>query len=347
MLTNFVDGQSYTMAPNSYYTSTTFHGPFIKQLIFRAYSDLTTLSQAVRNGQADVTQSYMEDELPRLGHMPSDVMLLKTPAATYEHLDFNNARPIFQDVRVRRAIEMAIDRCRIIKNVLHEPGCSRLATQVEPLPSLVYDASIQAGSYDPATAKKLLTQEGWLPGPQGILTRHGQQFVIRLVTTADNPLRTAVAEEIQQDLLAVGIRVEIAYYAPGTFFGVYTKGGILATGAYDLAMFGYVDSPDPDDEYAAFHSSQIPSAQEPDMGNYARVADPVIDQALTSGRNTVAFAARVKFYHQFLERLTSQVYIIPLYVGLNIMTVNSRLQNVLPNADPVANNWNMADWWVS
>jgi peptide/nickel transport system substrate-binding protein len=193
----------------------------------------------------------------------------------------------------------------------------------------------------------LLAQSGWSPNSnhQGILTRNGQPFIIHLVTTSDNSLRAAASAYIQRALRAVGIQVQVTFYSLNQFFGLYTQGGILATGAFDLAMFAYANSPEPDDEYNTFSSSQIPSASNPDLGNYARVNDPIIDQALSQGRDTVIFADRVRFYHQFLERLASQFYIIPLYTGLNIMTVDDTVHNIIPSADLTANDWNIADWW--
>ncbi|HZS76370.1 MAG TPA: peptide ABC transporter substrate-binding protein [Ktedonobacteraceae bacterium] len=340
------DNQSYTLVPNANYHSSTFHGPFISRLIYRMYPTLPALAAAVKAGQTNVSEGYMEYELPALARLPANVSLLKTPAAAYEHLDFNMARPMFQDVRVRRAIQLAIDRCGIIREVLGALDCSRLASQVEPQPSLYNDPAIQAAPYDPTTARKLLAQAGWQPGKDGILTRQGQSFSIHLLTTSDNPLRAAAAQRIQHDLRAVGIAVSIQYADLGPFFALYTRGGLLATGNYDLAMFGYQDAPDPDDEYNTFHSSQIPTADAPDLGNYGRVRDPVIDQALTLGRQTVPFADRARYYHRFLERLASQVYLIPLYVGVNILTVENRVHNVDPNPNAVVNNWNIADWWM-
>ncbi|HZU70161.1 MAG TPA: peptide ABC transporter substrate-binding protein [Ktedonobacteraceae bacterium] len=344
MLAHFENGKSYTLKPDPYYTSTTFSGPFVSQLIYRSYNDLTALTGAVKQQQVDISEGYMEDDLSSLVHLPAGVQLRETPAASYEHLDFNLARPIFQDVRVRRAIQMAINRCAIIEQALHMPDCSRLADQVEPPPSLVYDSSIASAPFDPHMARQLLAQAGWLSGQHGLLYRHGQPFALRLVTTASNPLRAAAARRIQQDLLAAGISIQILYYPLNTFFGLYNQGGILATGAYDLAMFGYQNSPEPDDEYAVFDSSQIPTADQPGLGNYGRVKDPIIDQALQQGRNTVGFAGRVKFYHQFLERLADQVYIIPLYTGLNIMTISATVRNVVPNPNVVENNWNISEW---
>lgn len=341
----FVQHQSYTLVPNPYYHSTTFHGPFLAQLVYQEYVTSQALAAAVRSGQVDLAEGYTEDELSLLSQLPDNMQLQITPAAAYEHLDFNLARPLLQDLRVRQAIQLTIDRCGLLRDLLHMPDCSRLADQVEPPPSLVYDASIHPPGYDPQKARQLLAEAGWLPGAGGWVYKQGQPFVLRLVTTTGNTLRAAVARRLQEDLRRVGIQVRLAFYDLGTLFGVYTRGGILATGAYDLAMFGYANAPEPDDEYEVFHSSQIPSAANPDAGDYGRVADPIIDQALTRGRDSVAFAARVLTYHQFLERLASQVYLIPLYTAVNILLVNSSLRNIVGNPDTVQNNWNIADWW--
>lgn len=344
-LADYVDGQSYTMIPNPYYHSSTFHGPFLARLIYRAYSDLPALAAAVRQQQVNVSQGYMEYQLPALTSLPAGVHVLETPAAAYEHLDFNNGEPLLQDVRMRRAIALAINVCGLIQSVLHAPNCARRATQVEPPPSLFYDSTIQSLPYDPASARRLLAQAGWSLNRQGLLTRNGQLFRLRLVTTADNFLRAAAAASIQRALRAVGIQVQVAFYSLNQFFGLYTQGGILATGKFDLALFAYADSPEPDDEYNTFSSSQIPTASNPDLGNYARVSDPIIDQALAQGRDSVVFADRLRAYHRFLERLASQFYILPLYTGLTIMTVDTTVRNIIPSADLSASDWNIADWW--
>src|SRR5579859_7733829 len=266
-ITGFANGQSYSLAPNAGYHSTTFHGPFLAYLLFRAYNSIATLRAAILAGQVDVSEDYMEYELPDLGRITGPARLLETAAASYEHLDFNLANPDFQDAQVRRAISLAIDKCAILRDVLHMPDCTRAANQVEPQPSLYYDPSIAASTYNPQAARKLLAQAGWLPGSMGLLNRQGKPFTLRLVTTSDNPVRAAIAALIQRDLHAVGIDVQVSYYPLGQFFAVYGRGGILATGAFDLAMFGYQNSAEPDDEYGVFHSSQIPTATQPDLGN--------------------------------------------------------------------------------
>jgi peptide/nickel transport system substrate-binding protein len=346
-ISHMLDNVSYTLVPNPYYTSTTFHGPFIAQLIYQAFNGATALSAAAQHNETDVTMGYLSDQLPDMSHMPANVEVLQTPAAAYEHLDFNNAEPLFQNTNVRRAIELALNICGMIQSVLQTPNCARRIDQVEPPPSLYYDASIQPTPYDPATAKKLLAQAGWLPDAQGILYNNGQPMQLRLVTTQNDPLRSAIAAWIQHDLEAVGIEVRLQTYDLGAFFGVYARQGVLALGNYDLALFTYSNSPEPDDEYSVFSSSQIPTPQDSDGGNYARINDPIIDQALTQGRNAIAFSDRLTAYHHFLEQLAAQAYILPLCTDLTVMTVDTNVHGVIPNPNQSALTWNIADWWVN
>ena len=345
-LATTVADQSLTMLPDLYYRSTTSHGPFASRLIYRVYASTAALTRAVQQGQVNVGEGYTESDLALLHTLPAATRLLAAPDAAYEHLDFNLANPILQDARVRRAIQAAINVCGMLANVLHAVTCARRVSQVEPPPSLVYDPAIKASGYDPAAARALLAQAGWQPNAQGILTKDGHALTLRLVTTTDNPIRAALVQYIQRDLRAIGIQVSSTAYTLGAFFGIYTKGGVLATGSYDMALFTYADGPDPDDEFGVFDSSQIPSADNPFGGNYGRVNDAVIDQALAHGRDTVNFADRIAYYHQFLERLAAQVYSIPLYSELNILTVSTSVHNVIPNPNQSDNTWNIADWWM-
>ncbi len=341
-----VNNQSYALLPNSYYVSTTFHGPFLAHLTYSFYPSASALSLAAQQQKVDVTMGYLSDTLPDFSHLPSSVQLLQVPAAAYEHLDFNNANALLQSLNVRKAIELAINICGMIQSVLNVADCSRRATQVEPPPSRFFDPTIIPSPYDLSQARQLLALDGWKMGSAGILVKNGQTLSLRLVTTSHDPQRMAVSTWIQHDLLAVGIQVQIIYVDLNTLFGLYTKGGVLATGNYDLALFSYANSPEPDDEYQVFASSQIPSASAPDLSNYARVNDPQIDQALLDARNTVVMSQRVQDYRRFLERLATQVYIIPLFVDMTVMTANTRVYNVIPNPDQSANTWNIADWWV-
>src|SRR5258708_2439834 len=91
----FIDKQSYTLMPNPDYASTTFHGPFLEQVMYRAYPTFEALVAAVRGGQVDIAEGVTEDELAALGQLPAGIHVQISSAAAYEHLDFNLASPIF------------------------------------------------------------------------------------------------------------------------------------------------------------------------------------------------------------------------------------------------------------
>ena len=343
-LKSMQESRSYTLVPNSYYVSSSFHTPSVSQLIFRTYDSTPSLITAIQQHNVDITTGYTEDEAySLLTHLPTSTKAIETSAAAYTHLEFNTMKSLFADVHVREAIQKAINACNLIITVLHTSDCSRRATQVEPLPSLYYDANIHPVQYDLSAAKHLLDQSGWLLNAHGTRVKNGRLFTVQLVTT-QSPTRIAVATYIQHSLVALGIQVQLTTYTLSTFFDVYTKGGILATGAYDIALFTYANSPEPDDEYAVFHSSQIPDADHSTLSNYARIHDAVLDDALTQGRNTIAFSDRVTAYHRFLERLAQQVYVIPLYVESVVMTVDTHVQHVILNPNQALPTWNISDW---
>jgi peptide/nickel transport system substrate-binding protein len=346
VIQSMVANQSYTLIPNAYYHSSSFRGPFIAHLTYQIYANTGALVQAVQQGQVNVSQGYRDDDLGTLTHLPSSLHVQTITTAAYEHLDFNLSRPLLQDSNVRQAIQRAIDICTLIRTTLHTSDCARRTTQVEPQPSLFYDASITASRYDPVAARQLLAHGGWHPDAHDMLTKRGQVLTLHLATTAQSPLRLLIAQEIQRYLHAIGIQVKIETYSLNRFFDIYTKNGILATGAFDLALFTYANSPEPDDEYNVFHSSQIPDTSHPEAGNYGRVHDTIIDQALAQGRSSMAFTERVTAYHRFLQRLANQVYVIPLCTDTNSMTIDASVHNIILNANPSMNTWNIDEWWL-
>jgi peptide/nickel transport system substrate-binding protein len=122
-------------------------------------------------------------------------------------LKMNADHPILGDVRVRRALSLALDREAMADAVLREQELA--ATQLLP-PSLTqWHSDLDPLGQDQAEARDLLTEAGWTPGADGDLQREGQALELDLLTYPDRPELPALATAIQASLAEVGVRIEV------------------------------------------------------------------------------------------------------------------------------------------
>ncbi len=139
----------------------------------------------------------------------------------------------FTDVRVRRALNMAVDKARIVRIINN-----RAVPANQVLPPLMpgYDKEYKGYAFDRAQAKKLLAEAGY---PNGFST------VLYANNTDPNP---RIAQAIQQDLAAIGVKVELKTLAQST---VIEAGGSKGQAplVWSGGMAWIADYPDPNDFY--------------------------------------------------------------------------------------------------
>jgi peptide/nickel transport system substrate-binding protein len=142
---------------------------------------------------------------------------------------------------VRTAIAMAIDHQALIKQArqgLASPLCTDHGSAYHP----GYDPNAPCPVFDPTAAKKLLDDNGWVKGTDGVRAKGNQRLEFEYSTTADQPSRIQTEAIIQRDLSAIGVKLDIQNYAATTFFPLLFAGraspptGAVA-GRYDIAEF--------------------------------------------------------------------------------------------------------------
>lgn len=122
-------------------------------------------------------------------------------------LKVNTAHPVLGDVRVRRALSLALDREAMAQAVLREPELA--ATELLP-PSLpAWHVADEPLTHDPDEARDLLAQAGWTPGADGTLQRDGAPLELTLLTYPDRPELPALATAIQAALAEIGIGLTV------------------------------------------------------------------------------------------------------------------------------------------
>jgi peptide/nickel transport system substrate-binding protein/oligopeptide transport system substrate-binding protein len=197
--------------------------------------------------------------------------LLRRPAIRDLYVAMNTTRGPLRDVRVRRALNLAVDATTILKTAWAGRGV-RAAGAIPP--GIVgHDSTRAPYPWDTAGARRLLREAGY-----------GRGFTLELWRNRRGEL-SRVAQAVQQDLAAVGVRVTIVERdAPAVRAAV-------RSGAADLYLGDwYADYPDPENfTFPLFHSGNRGPG-----GNYAFLADSVLDAAMERARSTPDTAEKAR-----------------------------------------------------
>jgi peptide/nickel transport system substrate-binding protein len=164
----------------------------------RMLAGATDAAQAIAPGNYEIMQQYGRRFYFDHYTMPYYAILL-----------FNSAVPPFDDVRVRRALAMAVDRDLIIQRILR--GYGRPAVGPMGVDSPFHDPNVSVPSYDPSQALELLAQSGWKRSEDGYLQKDLQSFAFEMLVPAGRPTEQRVARHIQLALNDAGIRVRLRH----------------------------------------------------------------------------------------------------------------------------------------
>jgi peptide/nickel transport system substrate-binding protein len=226
----------------------------------------------------------------------------------------NTTRPPLDDVRVRRAINHAVDKDAFLATVYRGTGLKAFA----PLTAVMLDdpSLRQAHPFDPARAKALLGEAGWQPGGDGIRTKGSQRLEIVLNAIEYGGGADPTAQLIQASLRDVGIDVKIKAQARPPWY----------EDNYRCATHGpvmFLRSTDPDGLYALFHSSLVGA-----NFNWSCVKNPRLDQLLVQGRRESDPAKRRATYLAIEKLALDEALTVPLVDELAVWAFRAGVQGV-------------------
>ncbi len=202
----------------------------VDNLVFAITPDPSVRLAKLRAGECHIARYPNPADLPAIKADPN-LVTLEVSGADYGFLAINQQKKPFDDIRVRQAIEHAINYDALIEAVYRGTG-HRTAALVPPA-LWGHNADLQPRPYDPARAKALLAEAGLANGFETTLWALP-------VTRGYMPNGRRAAEMIQADLAAVGIKVNITSFE----WGEYLRRA--RAGEHEIAMAGYIyDYPDP------------------------------------------------------------------------------------------------------
>lgn len=329
-------GKSVLLARNEKYWR---EKPPIDSVLFRVIADDTVAWAALKRGDIHVTR-VNNDTWVREKDNPGvqqRVAFHDTYQFMWNCVPWNLKDPLFQDVRVRRAMAMAFDTKGVIERLYY--GQARALSGPFTPDTWAYNAAVHPIEFNPQAASALLASAGWRDtNNDGTVDRDGKPFAFTLLVPAGSAISATTSQIYQDALKRVGVAVTISTQDGAAFFDRILKG------EYQAAMLAWTNDPDPD-PYSLFHSSQFP----PTGLNVVHYANAEVDDLLTRGRTTFDRAARTEIYHRLHEVLAEeQPYMFMVQVGLK-WAVDKRVQNVQAAKGVGLFLWNPGPfgWWLN
>lgn len=296
--------------------------PEMDKLEFVIVRDTNARALMLVGGSADFTQNSIRVDLVDHVAGRDRVHVTTGHSAILTYLMMHNEDPLLSDVRVRRAIAHAIDREGIIEAKLG--GRAVPATGLLPPMHWAYEGDVARYDYDPEKARRLLDEAGY-PDPDG----PGGEPRLRLTykTSADQ-FRVSMARILAAQLGEVGIEAEVRSFEFGTFFADIKEGN------YQIATMQTAEITEPDWFFTYFHSSRIPSEEQPHEHNRWRYRNQRLDELTVAGRKEMVRDRRRVHYREVQEILARDLPIVPLWHEDNVAVMNKDVTGyeVLPNA---------------
>jgi peptide/nickel transport system substrate-binding protein len=311
--------------------------PKIERVIVRAAADADARVNLMLSGQADAMDNIPppRDNIRRIGADPS-LRLIPVPSPTIGYLLFNQRdrrdrerpHPILGDIRVRRAIGLAIDRRLLVQVVLGSYG----EVPYGPASPILW---IRHGAPKPERqdlpeARRLLAAAGWRDADgDGTLDRDGRPLALTLALPNTSAIRKQMSALVQEQLRGIGIKLELQQYD----FPIWTER--RTAGDFDLDFAALSQDPSPTGLTQSWTCSG--------GNNVARYCDPRVDSLIEQavlGRGDPA-----QYWHAVLRQIEADAPAVFLYAPTYVYAVNRRFRNV--SLSPVSSWLRLREWSVA
>ncbi|RWE18980.1 MAG: peptide ABC transporter substrate-binding protein [Mesorhizobium sp.] len=261
-----------------------------------------------------------------------------------ERSTVKHPHPILSDLRVRKALSMALDRGKLSEigyGSMGKPTCDFI-----PAPPIFALGSTDCLKQDIPGAKRLLDEAGWKEGSEGIREKNGKKLTLTFVTTT-NPVRNQFQAIIKQWWNEIGVDVELRSLDASVFFGSDPSNPDTYQKFYfDIEMWtNYADAPDLGEYVARFTCSRIPGPDTQWQGNnIPRYCDTNYDALVAELGKTAEIEKRAGLVKKLNTILTDGYANVPLVWRSLVSATSNTLGGTAMNAWD-SEFWNAQDWF--
>lgn len=309
--------------------------PYIDRYIYRVIPDDSTIFLELQTKGVDWTGLS-----PLQYTRQTDNKFFRTnynkfryPSFGYTYLAYNLNDPKFRDVRVRNAINLAINKQEIVDTIFF--GLAKVTTGPFLMGSWAYNDAVKSAPYDPQQARAMLAEAGWKDSNgDGWVEKDGKDFEFTMIVNQGNNDRLRTAEMVQKYLKDVGIRMKIRVLEWSALINDF-----LNKKRFEAVLMGWFLGRDPDN-YDIWHSSKTREGE----FNFISYANPEVDRLLEEARRTFDQPKRQVAYHRVHEILKAEQPYTFLYSAEALPIVSSRFRGV--ESSPIGIGYNFIKWYV-
>ena len=323
----------------------------LNSVVFKMITDTNSEIQAMRGGEVDAISPSPESGLSVLVHQ-KNLVYSTVPSFTQEHWDLETGtpdNPLMKKLFIRAAISEGMNRQSLIGALY-----AGIAPGLKPLDNPIYMfgspakgkfAYFHQYNYNPKNAIKLLKKNGCTGGPSSpsksnnkVWTCGGQKTEFKFDTTT-RASREQSGAIFQQQLMAIGIKIDPTYHDAATFFGNF-----LPAAKFDLGEYAWIGGPDPSGFDAIYQCYN--AAKNLGGSNYKRYCNHKVDGLIKKGDVNFNATQRTAQYQQAAKIISHDIAVIPLYAPPQIFVYKKALKGASKSNNPTSEGptWNIQSW---
>lgn len=308
--------------------------PNLDRVIWSVAPDFTASVTKLLSGEADLMETLRPENHAQLARNPQ-LKLMPYGSLDYGFMLFNlrepadrrRPHPIFADRDVRRALTMAIDRPRLVRNVFDSLARPSIGPVTRDYATA--DTTIAQIPYDLEGAKRLLDSLGWRDtNGDGVREKNGRPLRFTLIAPSSSTTRIRLSVLLQEAFKQVGARVDLEQMEFNTFIERQSSR------RFDAAMGAWHLDPSP----ASMRQTWGTAGIAPGGSNYGAYASSVFDAHVDSAVAQSDPDRAKAYYRRAYETIIADAPAIWLYEPKNAAGLHQRIRPVDPRADA---------WWVN
>lgn len=309
---SFTKGVSLTVEKNEDYWNGT---PKLDEAIIYSVPDEMSRIFKLENNEVDVAKDIPQSEVERLINNTDYTVYSNETLRTY-FLYINMKKAPLDDVRVRQALNYALDRQQIVDTALEGVGGTPAKSIFPSVMNWSINDKINAVSRDEQKAKELLTEAGFSDvDADGWLEYNEKPFELNIKTYTKRPQLKPAAEVIETQFESIGIKTSVTILESGA---LETD---MDNGNYDLSLYAWAVAPTGDPDYILSKHFESTESEAQKTG----YSNPQVDEWLEAGRQTMDTAQRKEYYDKVQTQVMEECPELFVFYQNSLIGANTKV----------------------